>query len=211
MRIKHISFRSIDAAKREAWRESQRIWLERSVASGGLVCAYGAEGDGHARAVFAWADEAALHAFMERAHDEAMAAAGTVGRQSVLYLDPVYVLGSVTNANALPIPAAGAGYVGETVAWVREEGDAIWLESQRAWNDALERADGCLGGFVARGRRTFVVTSFWRDEAAHDRYEREVVPGLRERAAGDAFTVRLQRFSAPTLPSLGHPAAGDSP
>lgn len=211
MRIKHISFRSIDEAKQEAWRASQRIWLERSIASGGLVCAYGAEGAGHARAVFVWADEAALKTFMERSHDDAMAAAGTVGRHSVLYLDPVYVLHGEGPARALPVPTAGVGFVGETVAWVREEGDAIWLESQRAWNQALERADGCLGGFVARGRRTFVVTSFWRDEAAHDRYERDVVPGLREGAAGDAHTVRLLRFTAPTIPSLAHPAVGVAP
>jgi heme-degrading monooxygenase HmoA len=214
MRIKHISFRGIDAAKREAWLESQRIWLERSVASGGLVCAYGAEGGGHARAVFAWTDEPALHGFMERSHDAAMAAAGTVGRSSVLYLDPLYVLRVQSGGEptqALPIPTAGVGFVGETVAWVREEGDAIWMKSQGAWNQALERAEGCLGGFVARGRRTFVVTSFWRDEASHARYEREIVPTLRERAAGDEHTVRLLRFSAATIPSLRHPAASEAP
>lgn len=211
MRIKHISFRSVDATKREAWLASQRIWLERSLASGGLVCAYGAEAHGHARAVFAWADEPALHAFMEHSHDAAMAAAGTIGRSSVLYLDPLHVLHGGGSTPALPIPTEGVGFVGETVAWVREEGDAIWLKSQAAWNQALERADGCLGGFVARGRRTFVVTSFWRDEVSHARYEHEIVPTLRERAAGDAHTVRLLRFSAATIPSLGHPATGGAP
>ncbi len=209
MRIKHISFRGIDDARREAWRSSQRVWLERSIASGGLLCAYGAEAAGHARAVFVWQDEAAVRTFMERSHDAAMAAAGTIGRSAVLYLDPISVLRAADATEAPPIPRDGVGYVGETVAWVREEGDAIWLESQRAWNAALERADGCVGGFVARGRRTFVVTSFWRDEAAHQRYERDVVPGLRDRAAGDAHTVRLQRFCAQTIPELSYtsPAA----
>jgi hypothetical protein len=90
------------------------------------------------------------------------------------------------------------------VAWVRDQGDSIWIESQRIWSAALEQADGFLGGFVARGRRTFVVTSFWRDAEAHARYEREIVPGLREHTLGDEQTVRLLRFQGPVEASLGY-------
>lgn len=202
MRLKHIVFSGIVGPEREAWLASQRVWLERSIAAGGLRAAYGAEAHGHARAVFAWSDARALDAFMETTHDDALASAGSVGRDAVLYLDPITVLRAPGATHALPIPP-GAGFVGETVAWVREEGDAIWLESQRAWNDALERTEGFLGGYVARGRRAFVVSSFWRDEQAHERYEREVVPGLREHAHGDEQTVRLLRFTAPILGELG--------
>lgn len=195
MRIKHITFSAVD---RKAWERSQRIWLERSIASGGLVEAYGAASGTDARAVFHWADDEALASFMERSHDAALEAAGAVGRYAVLHLQPITVLA------VAPIPRA---YMGETIAWVKDHGIEIWLESQRAWNDALQTADGFAGGMVARGRQAFVVTSFWRDEASHERYERVDVPRLRSTTRGDEQTARLLRFHGPLVPSLAHVAS----
>jgi hypothetical protein len=212
MRLKHIVFSGLVGPERDCWIASQRTWLTRSIGSGGLLAAYAAESHGHARAVFAWQDQAALDGFMERVHDDALVDAGSVGRAAVLYLEPVTILRAPGlcapgAAEPLPIPP-GAAYVGETVAWVREEGDEAWLESQRAWNLALETADGFLGGYVARSRRAFVVSSFWRDEASHERYERVVVPGLRDRTKGDEQTVRLLRFRGSTLAELAYPRDG---
>jgi len=202
MRIKHIAFSSIE---REAWERSQRIWLERSIASGGLRAAYAAAlPSGEARAVFVWANEEALRVFMEESHDRALEAAGSVGRYAVLYLDPIEILAPANATNVLPSPSGNARYMGETISWVKDDGEKEWLESQRAWSEALVATDGFTGGFVARGRRAFVVTSFWRDAAAHERYEREIVPDLRSRTRGDECVARLLRFHAPLLDSLAH-------
>jgi heme-degrading monooxygenase HmoA len=199
MRIKHIAFSGVG---REAWVGSQGIWLERSIASGGLRAAYAAERDGDARAVFAWANEDALRVFMEESHDRALEAAGSIGRYAVLHLEPLTLLAPAGDERVLPAPPRDAGYMGETIAWVKDDGEEVWQQSQRTWNEALVEADGFAGGFVARGRRTFVVTSFWRDAAAHQRYERDIVPGLRERTRGDERTARLLRFHGPLVPTL---------
>ncbi|MEO7097479.1 MAG: DUF4937 domain-containing protein [Polyangiales bacterium] len=192
MRVKHITFHDVERA---AFLASQQRWLEASIASGGLVDAWGAEAQGEARAVFTWRDDQALQHFMEVAHDRALAETEKVGRHAVLYLDEVESLG----------PRGAATYVAESFAWLKEGGTEPWLESQRAWSSALAAAPGFLGGDVRRGRRTFVVTSFWKDEAAHRRYLDEVVPRLRDVTRGDEHTARLLRFEGPLSPELAFP------
>jgi heme-degrading monooxygenase HmoA len=196
MRIKHIAFHGVEPALGSEWTASQRRWLELSIASGGLVDAWGASSAGKtaadARAVFTWESEDALQNFMEHTHDRALQDAGSIGRSAVLYLEDVEQLG----------PRADATYVGEAIAWIKDGGIEPWLESQRAWTSAMSRADGFVGGSVRRGRRTFVVTSFWRDANAHRRYLDEIVPRLRQDTGGDAHTARLIRFEAPLVPDL---------
>lgn len=193
MPVKHITFEGVD---RDAWIRSQRTWLERSIASGGLRSAWGAEARGSARAVFEWESDEALRAFMEHDHDRTLAEAGTVGRHAVLYLDPVEAVGDPTRE--------GATWVGESVAWVKEGGDAIHLESQRTWLETMARTDGFVSGSIVRGRRTFVTTSFWRDGDAHARYVDDVVPGLRASTRGDEMVARLVRFDGPLVAALAH-------
>ncbi|MGZ3422947.1 MAG: DUF4937 domain-containing protein [Polyangiales bacterium] len=189
MRIKHIAFHALEPAP---WAASQRRWLELSIASGGLVDAWGAQASADARAVFTWEDEEALQRFMEHTHDRALADAGSVGRNAVLYLEDLENLG----------PRGDATYVGEAIAWIKDGGIEPWLESQRVWTAAMARADGFVGGAIRRGRRTFVVTSFWRDAIAHRRYLDEIVPGLRQDTHGDEHTARLVRFEGPLEPTL---------
>jgi hypothetical protein len=195
MRIKHIAFSGIDPA---SWEQSQRAWLAASIGAGGLASTYAAETKGEARAVFAWDDAQVLQRFMDVVHDATLASAGSVGRTSVLYLDPVDALSTTA------IAPAGAGFVGESIAWLKDGGDDAWVAGQRVWNEALPTCDGFLGCAVARGRRTYLVTTFWRDEAAHEAYLRDVVPRLRSITTGDEVTARLQRFHGRTVASLGY-------
>jgi heme-degrading monooxygenase HmoA len=189
MRIKHITFHDVE---RTRWIDSQRRWLEASIGSGGLLDAWGAETNGDARAVFTWRDEAALQQFMEVAHDRALADVGSVGRYAVLYLDEVESLGARGDAT----------YVAESFAWIKEGGTEAWLESQRAWSSALVACPGFRGGNIHRGRRTFVVTSFWENGDAHRRYLDDVVPRLRDATRGDEHTARLVRFEGALSPEL---------
>ena len=191
MRIKHITFHDVDRATFVA---SQRRWLDASIASGGLVDAWGAEANGDARAVFTWKDDEALQHFMEDAHDRALADVGSAGRYAVLYLDEVESLG----------PRGDAGYVAESFMWLKEGGTAPFMESQRAWNDALRTASGFCGGNIRRGRRTFVVTSFWQDASSHRRYLDVVVPRLRDATRGDEHVARLVRFEGPLSAELSY-------
>lgn len=193
-RVKHITFHGVE---RDAWIASQRRWLELSREAGGLRAAWGSILRDHARAVFEWETADALRSFMETTHDRALAEAGTVGKSAVLYLEEVLDLG----------PRREAGYVGESVAWIKEGGMEPWLESQRRWCEEMARCDGFVGGSIARGRRTYAVSSFWRDDRAHARYLREVVPSLRARFRGDEHCARLTRFDAALVPELSFRAA----
>lgn len=191
MRTKHIAFQNV---QREPWAVSQQRWLELSRDAGGLVSAWGAASRSDARAVFQWESEDAVRAFMEGTHDRALADIGTVGKSAVLYLDPVLDLG----------PRGDARHVAESIAWIKEGGAEPWLESQRVWCEEMSKCDGFVGGSIVRGRRTFVVTSFWRDDRSHAHYLDNVVPGLRSRTTGDAHCARLTRFHAPLIPELSY-------
>jgi hypothetical protein len=189
MALKHLAFHDID---RDAWLKSQRKWLELSAVSGGLRGAWAATTRNDARMVFDWESDGALRTFMERGHERALAEAGTIGRAAVLYLEPIVELG----------PRNEATFVGESIAWVKEGGVDVWMESQRTWNEAMRRTDGFVGGSIARGRRIYVVTSFWRDAAAHKKFVDEIVPDLRGRTNGDAQVARLVRFQGELIPTL---------
>lgn len=189
MHVKHIAFQNVS---RDAWITSQQRWLELSLESGGLVSAWGALHRQDGRAVFEWESADAVRAFMESTHERALADAGIVGKSAVLYLDPILDLG----------PRKDARYVAESIAWIKEGGTEPWLASQREWCEAMARCDGFVGGSIVRGRRTFVVTSFWRDDRSHGRYLDEVVPGLRSRTTGDEHCARLTRFHASLVPEL---------
>lgn len=189
MALKHLAFHDIE---REAWFKSQRRWLELSVESGGLRGAWAAVARNDARMVFDWESDEALKKFMDSTHERAVAEAGTVGRAAVLYLEPLVDLG----------PRGDATFVGESVAWVKEHGVDAWMESQRVWNEAMRRTDGFVGGSIARGRRMYVVTSYWRDAAAHKKFVDDVVPDLRSRTSGDAHVARLVRFQGEMIPTL---------
>ncbi len=188
MPLKHIAFHEVE---KDAWIQSQRRWLALSVEAGGLLSAWGAVAGSEARAVFEWESEDALRGFMEHTHNRALADAGTVGKSAVLYLSKLIDLG----------PRGDAAFVGESVAWVKEGGDDSWVASQRAWYEAMTACDGFAGGHLARGRRTYVSTSFWRDAAAHARFDHDVVPTLRARTT-DEQVARLVRFEGALVPEL---------
>ena len=205
MRVKHLAFRDLqrDQARagdphapdlRDAWVASQVRWLEASRSSSGLVTAWGALHRHEARAVFVWESDEALREFMQAPHARAIADIGVVGKSSALYLEPLLDLG----------PRKDARYVAEAVAWIKEGGVEPWLASQRAWCETMARCDGFVGGAIARGRRTFVTTAFWRDDRSHARYLDEVVPRLRSSAWGDEHCARLTRFHAPLCPELSY-------
>jgi hypothetical protein len=189
MLVKHITFSDVE---REAWERSQATWLEMTIAAGGLAWSYAAESAREARAVFRWTDDAAAKSFQDNARDRAEEVAGRIGRTTILYLDPVTEAGS----------AVGAGFVAESISWIREGMEGAWLDSQQAFSDARLRAEGYVGGFLARGRRMYTVTSFWRDRDAHDHFLRVTVPHLRARWRTDDATAKLIRFRAPLTPAL---------
>ncbi|MBK7402044.1 MAG: DUF4937 domain-containing protein [Myxococcales bacterium] len=192
MRLKHITFQETD---REPWIASQRQWLAASIAAGGLHGAFGAEHGGQARVVFLWESDEALRGFMEHDHDRALAEAGTVGRYAALYLDVLEQEGSFV----------GATYVAESLAWVRDDGIDDWLVERKIWAEATRACDGFVGSLVARGRHACLVTTLWRDRAAHERYLHDVVPQIRMKT-DEGSTVRLVRFEAELLPMLTHGA-----
>ncbi len=192
MRLKHITFHE---AEREAWTASQRQWLRASIAAGGLRGAFGAEHDGQARVVFLWESDDALRGFMERDHDRALAEAGSVGRHAALYLDVLEQEGTLE----------GATFVAESLAWVRDDGIEDWLVQRKIWAEATRACEGFVGSLVARGRHACLVTTLWRDRAAHERYLHDVVPAIRMKT-DEGSTVRLVRFEAELLPLLTHGA-----
>lgn len=186
MRIKHITFHDVTRA---AFVERQQRWLEASIATGGVIDAWGSEEGGQARAVFTWRDDEVMRSFDRRLESP--------GRHTVLYLDEVETLG----------PRSAARYVAESFVWLKEGGADPWLLSQRAWSSALVKMPGFRGGNIARGRRTFLVTSFWNDEASHRHYLHAIVPGLRDTTRGDEYVARLVRFEGALSPELSFPAS----
>lgn len=191
MPLKHIAFHEITA---EPWTKSQQRWLELSVSSGGLRSAWGAIAGTcgtEARVLFDWESDDALRGFMEHTHDRALADAGTVGKSAVLYLTPLLEIGARGDAT----------YVGESMAWLKEGAHDDWIESQRTWFETMKGCDGFVSGSLARGRRTYVSTSFWRDAEAHARFVHDVVPELRARTS-DATVARLTRFDGVLVPEL---------
>lgn len=79
-----------------------------------------------------------------------------------------------------------SSFVRAAVCDVKNGSDQHFLHVQEMiWNKGMEKSEGMLGGVVGRSltnSNRYVVLSFWKNELLHQRYVKEIFPGLYEMA-----------------------------
>jgi len=77
-------------------------------------------------------------------------------------------------------------FVRAAVCDVKRDREENFLHIQETiWNKGMEKSEGMLGGVVGRSLKNsnrYVVLSFWENEMSHQRYVKEIFPGLYELA-----------------------------
>jgi heme-degrading monooxygenase HmoA len=129
-----------------------------------------------------WRDAASYAGFMRNRHDPLSAATGHAGTYDSLQVVTGHVMFDMPGEEPDGIRALLRARVLRVAdCRVRSGYEAHFREvQQRVWAPAMARAEGMLGGLYSQlGPQRYIVTTGWRDDASHARYQRDDVPALR--------------------------------
>lgn len=186
---------SVDEASHGAFGFAQEGW-SAIAEQPGLVGQVGGwdTATGDALILGVWANRSSYELFMRDRHD---AVANRLG-QSRTYLAVHAAIGDAIftiDGDAASLPHALAAGVLLRVAdcQVGTAHRAHFIDVQRGvWAPGMAAAGGMLGGvFTQLAEDRYLVTTWWSDAAAHQRYAAEDVPGLRKQAAADGDLTSL--------------------
>ncbi|MBI4674990.1 MAG: YdbC family protein [Chloroflexi bacterium] len=152
-----------------------------------------------------WRDQAAYNAFMQNMHDaisDASAQHKTYDAIQVMLAEMVFPMTGKTAGLVAALPQGGVLRVADCI--VSAERQAHFENVQRAvWTPAMAAADGMLGGAFSRVRAAtprYLVTSIWRDVAAHERYATIQAPILRQQADVEQDVQELRGYVVSLIP-----------
>ena len=169
--------------------EGQRAWAALSGVPGFRGQVGGFTPDDGALVCGLWDDAAAYERFMRHDHDAIAARAaqqGTYDRLDIALFDRVLPMPGVYTelADAAPL----ATHLRWADCLVRPDRIESFVgQQQRVWQPGMA-ATGMLGGGFWRSRGTperFLVLTLWPSDAVHARYQRDVLPSLRQTAGVD--------------------------
>ncbi len=195
------------ASNRDAFDAAQRIW-ERLRYCDGLVGQIGGwdEADANRACILGiWRDAAAYERFFAHVHDAVTLANGQAASYesiSVTVADAVVRMPGAAASLRDAIAAAGVLRVADCKVGPGRRDHFVGAQLE-TWTPEMAEADGMLGGIfsVAHGDPSrYLVTTLWRDQAAHATYVRDRLPDLRSRAAVDGDLVRLDGTIVPLEP-----------
>jgi Domain of unknown function (DUF4937 len=180
---------SVVEGSRDAFSLAQQGW---SAIAGqpGLVGQVGGwdttTGDAHVLGV--WTDRGSYELFMRDRHDVVASQSG----QARTYRAVRTAIGEAIftiDGDASSLPDAVARGVLLRVAECRvvaaRRANFVGVQRQ-VWAPGMAAAGGMLGGvFTQLAEERYLVTTWWSDPAAHQRYASEDVPGLRELAGAE--------------------------
>jgi len=187
---------AVDARRRQPFSTAQQRWAMIADQPGliGQVGGWSLTGDAQILAL--WTDAEAYTSFMGARHDAVVDAAAQRGTYRPLTTSTGAVILSVPGEAASVGAAIGVGTVLRVADCEVHEGrDEHFMEAQRTvWAPGMSAA-GVLGGvFAVPGEHRYLVATWWPDLEAYDRYARDDVPRLRQRADAAADLRRLSGY-----------------
>ncbi len=177
----------VDTRQRDAFSAAQRAWSAIASSAGLEAQLGGWDASGDACILALWRDRAAYERFFAGVHDtitDGNAQRATYVRSSVTLAQELVKMRG--DAPTLTDAAAAARVLRVADCRVAPERRAEFVAAQKSiWEPGMAAVDGHEGGLfsgVEGADDRFLVTTLWADAAAHDRYRRDVLPTLTERA-----------------------------
>lgn len=174
---------------REAFANTQQDWRKLKTVAGflGQVGGWDSREQNQACILGFWADAQAYAAFMEREHDLIYGQSGQKGTYVASHVVQVEVLFDIDGTHQKMQSAINEAEVLRVADCKLKTGrEEHFIEMQKSvWNPAMAKTGGMLAGafgIVLNEVDRFLVTTFWRDEAAHQAYVKNPLPALQVKA-----------------------------
>ncbi|ROS01084.1 uncharacterized protein DUF4937 [Sinobacterium caligoides] len=187
---------TIKAGRKELFHRGQLAWSELNNCDGFEGQLGGWTSDGEAIVLGEWESEEVVGRFMDSIHDnisEKSKQSEAFSHCQVQYFEKV-----------LSIPALGSNDEPSQGCVLRlaqcedvQDVDRFMHDQKSIWNPAMGKAEGMLGGFVARhlnqSNHLLVITR-WESLFHHENYKESIFPGLSRKVAPEAYINRLSGY-----------------
>jgi heme-degrading monooxygenase HmoA len=160
-----------------------------------------------ARILAAWDSRSAYERFMADSHDGLFRVTGQAGSFHSPHVRTGELVLEMPGQKGDLIGALTAARLLRVADCMLAPGRAAHFEEvqERIWAPAMARADGMLGGVFTRLRddhsdARYLVATGWRDQDAHDAYQREQVPALAREAGNASDLADLRGYAVDLVP-----------
>ena len=199
MLVKIIVFEVVDAAAHD---RSQRAWSALSSTPGFIGQTGGWTHNQRALMAAFWESEAAHTAFMKRGHDTLERE--LLGSHRAIDIILAHELIPVGGESDLTAAVRAATYLRVMDCRVVSQRVEHFVAIERdVWAPAMAASPGMLCGSFAGAiddPQQFVVATLWRDERAHDAYQRDRFPAAYTAAGVETDTTRIAGQYARIVP-----------
>ncbi|WP_410982518.1 DUF4937 domain-containing protein [Bacillus cereus] len=183
MLIKTI-FCQVEKEKKDLFSEAQEKWRDLQNLEG-FHGQFGGWNEDEACVFTVWENMHTYQKFMNEMHDPIF----YNSNQKDTYLScEIELFQTLFDMKATPFTNVLTEnlFVRAAVCDVKRGREQHFLHIQETvWNKGMEKSEGMLGGVVGRSLKNanrYIVFSFWENEMAHQRYVKEIFPGLYELA-----------------------------
>ncbi|PFN28632.1 DUF4937 domain-containing protein [Bacillus cereus] len=173
-------FCKVEEEKREMFSDAQEKWRDLQHLDG-FYGQFGGWNEDDACVYTLWEDRSAYQSFMNGAHDTIFLNSNQEGTYVSCDIEMFQTLYDVIEIPLKDAIAQGS-FVRVSICDVKEGKEKHFLHKQETiWNKGMEKAKGMLGGVVGKSLKNetrYIVLTYWKDEIAHERYMKEIFPGL---------------------------------
>ncbi|EJS68109.1 YdbC family protein [Bacillus cereus] len=157
----------------EKWRDLQHL--------DGFHGQFGGWNEDEACVFTLWEDSSKYQSFMNGAHDTIYLNSNQEDTFLSCEIELFQTLYDIIDTSLKDVVAEGS-FVRVAICDVMVEKEKHFLHKQETiWNKGMEKEKGMLGGVVGKSLKNetrYIVLTYWKDKIAHERYMKEIFPGL---------------------------------
>ncbi|KAB0468668.1 DUF4937 domain-containing protein [Vibrio chagasii] len=187
---------TIKPDRKEQFYRGQLAWSELDSCDGFEGQLGGWTNDEEAVVLGGWKSDEDVVRFMDTIHDsifEKSKQSDTLSHCQIQYFENVLNIPSLSNNDA---PIEGCILRLAQCEEVQDV-DRFMLDQTRVWNPEMQKAEGMLGGFVARSlthSNHFLVITRWASILHHKNYRENIFPSLSRQIAPETYINKLSGY-----------------
>ncbi|WP_439019650.1 DUF4937 domain-containing protein [Bacillus thuringiensis] len=170
----------VEEEKKELFSKAQEQWRDIQYLDG-FHGQFGGWNENEACVFTLWNDRGAYQSFMNGAHDTIYLNSNQEDTFFSCEIELFQTLYDITDTHLKDVVTEGSS-VRVAICDVKVGKEKHFLHKQETiWNKGMEKAKGMLGGVVAKSLKNenrYIVLTYWKDEIIHERYVKEIFPGL---------------------------------
>jgi len=188
-------FCKVEEEKREMFSDAQEKWRDLQHLDG-FHGQFGGWNEDEACVYTLWEDRGAYQSFMNGAHDIIYLNSNQKDTFLSCEIELFQTLYDIADTPLKDVIKQGS-FVRVAICDVKQQKENQFLHKQETiWDKEMEKIKGMLGGVVGKSLKhenRYIVLTYWKDEIAHERYMKEIFPGLYQLANINEYVESINR------------------